>query len=623
MLKKLEDKIHKYQIGLLEKYGNQLSENHLEGLRRIAEQTTEMLLNGVTGRIAFDAPTGAGKTTSIIATILAIEELALDKSIVVAQEKIEGLCDTYRSLVELGVPEETIGLIHSKKDGSGREGSLPATHASLPATPKEEWANKKYILMSHQMLRGKRNLKDYWYRGRSEIDEGIPRDLLFYDETLWITNYMSDNYESLIGELLLYTWKANEDTKFSSPYTIELGQYLEKCRNTLDEAFRHRAAGQLVVELPSIPVELPYEHLVTVFSGKSDTPLRRFLDHCACEKPEFRIEESEKGKALISYDVVIPEELGRIIALDASIAIRYAAKLNRTIHHKPSRIEFDYSNVIVHYARTNGGKGFMEKEFKGPAYKNRLIKEIIDLILKLPEDHKILIFCHKDQPGLDIARQIREAVRDAFQWRKGRIFFETYGNETASNHYADCKHVILAGMLEKPVYTHQAMYLSESEDLFSNLDGETVNSVKYGEIFHTTYQAVSRGNLRHINNGKAGEMNIWMFHNYPSQIMNGFKDGRILTGAKWEPYGPRHLPLINNDPFVDIVIKAIKKYLTASHKEKISKREVYKSIVNKFESISSKVWRKANDLLKEQAAIGEYTGWCVESYNYVVVDSNL
>ncbi|MEW8522573.1 MAG: hypothetical protein AB2552_05925 [Candidatus Thiodiazotropha endolucinida] len=616
----LEDTIHKYQIDLLEKHGNKLSDSHKEGLRRIAQQAAYMLLGEQTGRFAFDAPTGAGKTTTVIATILAVEELGLDLSIVVAQEKIEGLCDTYRSLEESGVPVDLIGLIHSKKDGSGLELPLPATYASLPATPKNEWADKKYILMSHQMLRGKRNLKEYWYRGRSEIEEGTPRDLLFYDETLWITNYMSDNYEGLVREIFDFRRRVDRDTKFSNPQTVELAEYLGNCWRILDEVIDSNSETPVVVNVP--PVEVPYDHALTVCSGKSDSRLKRFLDHCDCETPVFRI-EGDDNKALISYDTAIPVELNKILALDASIAVRYAATLNNTIHHIPSGIEFDYSNVTVHYARTNGGKGFYEKEFKGLQKKNRLICEILDLIRSLPEDEKILIFSHKDQPGLDIVRQIKDSLRDVLPLRSDKMFFETYGNETASNQYAECKHVILAGMLEKPVYTHQAMYLSESEDLFKELNGSAVNAVKYGEIFHTTYQAVSRGNLRHIDSGKAGEMHIWMFHNYPSQIKAGFTDGGILKGAVWVPFGLKYLPMKHNDPFVGEVVREIKHYLDASQKLKVSRKEVHTVVAAKYKTLTSKIWRKANDLFKEQVAMGEYSNWKVEGYNYVAVKYQL
>ncbi|MEW8201233.1 MAG: hypothetical protein AB2764_03870 [Candidatus Thiodiazotropha endolucinida] len=247
MIITLENTIHKYQKNILEKHGNQLSESHREGLRRMAHQAALMLISDETGRYAFDAPTGAGKTTTVIATILAIEELGLDLSVVVAQEKIEGLCDTCRSLIDLGVPSDLIGLIHSKKDGSGIAPPMPATYASLPATPKEEWTHKKYILMSHQMLRGKRSLKDYWYRGRSEVDEGCPRDLLFYDETLWITNYMSDNYERLVRDIFDFRRRVDRESQFSNPQTVELASYLEKCREILDEAIDSTSEESTVV----------------------------------------------------------------------------------------------------------------------------------------------------------------------------------------------------------------------------------------------------------------------------------------------------------------------------------------------------------------------------------------
>ncbi|MBT3031593.1 MAG: hypothetical protein KME36_10890 [Candidatus Thiodiazotropha sp. (ex Lucina pensylvanica)] len=79
----------------------------------------------------------------------------------------------------------------------------------------------------------------------------------------------------------------------------------------------------------------------------------------------------------------------------------------------------------------------------------------------------------------------------------------------------------------------------------------------------------------------------------------------------------------NNDPFIGELVEAIKKYLDASGKIKVSRKEVRQVMAAKYESLTPKVWRKANNLLKEQVVIGEYTDWEVKGYNYLAVNYQL
>ncbi|MCU7929210.1 MAG: hypothetical protein KZQ90_00270 [Candidatus Thiodiazotropha sp. (ex Codakia rugifera)] len=97
------------------------------------------------------------------------------------------------------------------------------------------------------------------------MNEGIPRDLLFYDETRWIANYMSDNYKILVREFYDFTHKVERETKYMKPHYVELSEYLVKCKKIIDKATDDSSDNPLVVNLP--PVEVPYEHAVTLSSG--------------------------------------------------------------------------------------------------------------------------------------------------------------------------------------------------------------------------------------------------------------------------------------------------------------------------------------------------------------------
>src|ERR1051325_2448422 len=99
----------------LESYGNRLNEQHRQALRRMLETYSSMACGEITGRFAFDLPTGCGKTQSLIAWCQAVHESRSGHSTVIAASKVEELCDIKRKLIDKGLAEECIGLTHSKE----------------------------------------------------------------------------------------------------------------------------------------------------------------------------------------------------------------------------------------------------------------------------------------------------------------------------------------------------------------------------------------------------------------------------------------------------------------------------------------------------------------------------
>jgi hypothetical protein len=99
----------------LEGFGNHLNDTHRLALRQTVETYSAMAYGDVKGRYALDLPTGCGKTQSLIAWCQAVYELQTGHSVVIAASKVEELCDIKRKLIEKGIPETSIGLIHSKE----------------------------------------------------------------------------------------------------------------------------------------------------------------------------------------------------------------------------------------------------------------------------------------------------------------------------------------------------------------------------------------------------------------------------------------------------------------------------------------------------------------------------
>ena len=75
---------------------------------------SSMACGEIAGRFAFDLPTGCGKTQSLIAWCQAVHEIKSGHSAVIATSKVEELCNIKRKLIAKGVPEECVGLVHSK-----------------------------------------------------------------------------------------------------------------------------------------------------------------------------------------------------------------------------------------------------------------------------------------------------------------------------------------------------------------------------------------------------------------------------------------------------------------------------------------------------------------------------
>jgi hypothetical protein len=114
----LASTLAEYAFGIvvrdLEGFGSRLNDKHRQALRRMLETYSSMARGEITGRFAFDLPTGCGKTQSVIAWCQAVYETQTSHSVVIATSKVEELCDIKRKLMKKGVPEECIGLIHSK-----------------------------------------------------------------------------------------------------------------------------------------------------------------------------------------------------------------------------------------------------------------------------------------------------------------------------------------------------------------------------------------------------------------------------------------------------------------------------------------------------------------------------
>lgn len=149
-------------IETLEKNQSKLSVDHVAALRNLLTDCARTALGLQTGRVAWPLSVGCGKTQSIVSFIYACNKLGLkDVSVMVAQEKVEALCDLKGYLLDKGVPEKEIGLGHSYKFNEAFAEEYRQTdkwpqpgYASRPSTPS--YADRRFLLLTHTNVDGKR-----------------------------------------------------------------------------------------------------------------------------------------------------------------------------------------------------------------------------------------------------------------------------------------------------------------------------------------------------------------------------------------------------------------------------------------------------------------------------------
>jgi|SRR5688572_612844 len=158
-------------VSALRQYGNVLSREHREAVQALADLFTAVTFGAVGGRYAAALPTGAGKTMSAVAFIVALSRMDRPESVAVCAEKVQQLITFKRELVLWGVPEERIGLWYAD-DYLTPEGKKP----SEPSTTEPE--TKQFLLLTHARTRGRTEL------AKMNTYHGEPRSLWLYDESL-------------------------------------------------------------------------------------------------------------------------------------------------------------------------------------------------------------------------------------------------------------------------------------------------------------------------------------------------------------------------------------------------------------------------------------------------------
>jgi hypothetical protein len=525
-------------IRKLKACGNDPGDKQQLALIELVTRLSSLALGRSSGRHAFALATGTGKTSSVIAFCRALDLLGYDDvSVVVAQSRVDALCELKRELMAEGIPESKIGLLHtytydpSKVHPEDPDRMLDG-YASEPTTERND--ERPVLLVTHQRLK-QGDLQDYGtYRGKQ-------RSIVIYDESLIVSRSRAWTLLDL-RKALGYAKPSYEDHGAV--------QYVETALGLIEQELARQEAQQppQLIRLAQL-----HEETLRAYAGLFDKdpvsqPLADFLRVSTEDLRVIYTGRQEGG--VVWYTTTIPEELRNIAVLDASWPIRLLEQMDRTLQ-PAGRWEGikRYDRVTIHHLRHASGRDAMTKDFRGD---RKVSREVVRLLSeRIPKNDPVLVVTFKPRSPtrgrpLDFAgllqRDLREAGIDpeerlvlADGRTVGRISFLTWGAETGANRFRHCRHVIFAGVLHRSDLDVAGHMVGQQRRPEAMVPLELLRKVVLGEVAHGIYQAMSRGACRLVEGDQAHPMDAWLI--YPDEVIREHL-GPVLPGARWEAWEP-------------------------------------------------------------------------------------
>jgi hypothetical protein len=543
---RLRDRTHTILCATLEYHGTVISKRHREALHQLCDCLADTAVHVRGGRRVMPLPTGAGKTSAIVALCKAVhEQNPVDAngnpvSVSVCASQIRHLQNLVRDMVAAGVPREWIGIKYG--EGKGVDDTVPSTGD----------VSHRIQLVTHQRLRTekKSDLPLYTMHGDK------PRSVCIYDES-----WMSYSQRTLTIHQLRQTYKLVVDETSKNPVFALARDHIVTCHQRVNEAINKPDPLCVGVEvvLPELTKTEQMAYKKALMSARLPGSLVRYVEDLlslsgetmrACALP------GGTGGGALWIDLAISPSVQNVVVLDASYPIRPLTNLSSDLWSADPGFAAikDWSEVDVTVLKTSGARGALEKVIEGSAQRrtaNAFAAEVVAEVRKVWDTTRgCLIFSYKQQGEgrVNMVRTITEALQGAgmdftnpetFVNGKPRVVVETFGNEASINLYSYCDHVLFAGLLHLSDLTISAGIKAAKGDIAYATPMKMVSEVLLCERASTLFQGLSRGHSRVMNNGKAGKMSVVVFDSAGPELEQILRP--VMPGAKWTHVEPTHL----------------------------------------------------------------------------------
>lgn len=537
----------------LRRFGNDPSDEQWITLSKLLSCYSGIAFGAISGRWAWALPTGMGKTRSITAWLWAVNNLGLnDISVIITASKVEALCRLKRDLLEAGVPEQKVGLVHSYKHDPemaeaykiGERKELTSGYASEPIT--EDNQDRPFLLLTHQRIKGKNGIEQY------NVYKGRPRSLVVWDESLIVSDTFAFEDDRVRAS---WAWLREMD-RVKTPERDEALVYLEDAIERIKKAMslqqddvERKPQAFTLAPLSGEDIE---RHKSALGSSEQAELLKDLLD---ISQEELRVLANvEQGGGVITFRVSVPRELENIVVLDASYPIRELSQLDPSIRQAEILKDIvSYDNVSIHQLDHASGRGAMEKEFSKRRGYNPVSREVADVIKGIPENEGVILFTFKgkgrldyqkllerdlEAEGIDTEAMIEVRMSNETQL-KPRLNFLSWGNETSLSQYSYCSNVILVGIIHRSHIDIGGAIVGQTGNLLRPVSNGEIRDVVQSEVAHACYQALSRGACRVMQGSFTRPMKAWLIHPKRENLRGRLE--QVMPGVKWGRWEPKYL----------------------------------------------------------------------------------
>jgi hypothetical protein len=380
---------------------------------------------------------------------------------------------------------------------------------------------------------------------------GEPRSLWIYDESLLSSSHVSFDLVPFVNAVSWFrsvaeTWKIRtrypQQDRERKTRLLALADYLEQQAVPMLKAELlaqvNEARSPKLITLPPVSEDQLTQwqaDLRPVFgrnmrhgAGRLASLIQKF--NRMMHGHPLRIVGIGSGEsAVVSFAIVVPKELQRLVVLDASYPVRVLESMDKRITHVTGFENIkDWSDVRVTIEKGSSGRDPLSMNFAEHA------RWAIEKISQYPPTDPVLVLTFKDRTDTEeleqderleyrrretkLIEKFRQHMDEAGVAGPDRVQFLTFGNETSLSDYKHIPHVIFLGVLHRSQTDLAGAILGQSNDLLRELDDEDVTQSSLGEQAHGIYQGLSRGTCRTMVNGKALPMTVDLRHYNPHAL---------------------------------------------------------------------------------------------------------
>lgn len=548
-------------VSAIEGFGDKIGATRLRALDQLVTALAEQVYGVNPGRFAWAMPCGGGKTQAAVALIAAAYELDPSLTFAMCANTVKALCLVKRDLMRAGVPEEHIGLRHSKSPAELKK-ELAGEDISDEAMANTGGEDRPIMLVTHSHIKGPGG-------AMFSKHDGKPRSLMIWDETLLASDAGFMPLREILSSAIRLGHELNRRPalkSFIDSASLRVG--------SAQEALSRGEAPDLLDLMEGHDPESVQQEARSLPTG--GTKLRSASVKCV--QALVKLAERDASVALVAgdddaiihYAVRVSAEWRNIAVLDASFSVSLLAQAGDVISRTTDEMRNcrTYEDITVRQIKVAAGKSTQLGGGKGAKEGARHAARIIG---STPSAQRILVITFKDAEET-VKRVLKEEGIDLDAEVDGerRVSFLTWGQETSTNAFVGCECVIVVGLFRMNRAQVIASLAGEAKDSRHRRAGTEVDRVALAETARALLQGLHRGSCRVT--GEGGRARRMTAHIIDSET--GVRDLLVgeMPGVNWpQPKKPANeLPR----PLQEVVerVRAILSGLLAQQETEVSVR---------------------------------------------------